>query len=846
MDTVVSKCPECGKAYDVPADKLGKLAKCNNCSTVFLTTAAGLAPPIQVSPNQIPPVQTVAAPPPYRAPIVSTMAAAAAGPAAGNWLAATGALVLIVVAFGVFFMFGGRGSDSGHPRTAPARISKAQPVPGDEIAVTPSELPAVRPVKTLVLSTLSPQPMSLPTYEQIEAAYPVIKHAPFDKAGFKAVTLPFLFTSKDDAGDPAEALAFSFLMSHSLDWSPGCYCTRHAYFAFKHDEKAMQALVKSYDDEAIYATIQRWTSTHAVGGTITAGKDGYSGTLVIYDTQSIVHKKEFTAPRDYFTLLGDMTVEAMTFLDEKPSEDLSKFLHARRCQPQSIVDLGKAAFLPERGEEEFGLYADILRRDPGFADVRYWWANQKQWNDDDREFYYRQIAIAMDSYPVQGTFELRDGQKKYPHFAAWLDRIRKLSGKESPLVVRIELAAANGDGFKGTQAELNSLMERLKGAVAKCPNDYWLAAESAYAMGYQPRLADADTSAEMFAIAAGNNYTTAFVDHHDAADGLMYILAEGCGRSDWAAALATRHGEHWLAEGDKAKSADCLARAGLAMVQLGRYEQAADDLEKGAASLEPCGLRNVSVANTGAALGLSGQRDRLDKFIQKNSQFGQANKILCVWKGYLDLLDGKKVDAGNLLAQPLPPSWDLNTIKVQLCSQVYYLQCDPKGRDELTSVLRGEPENRLSWALFDAFDRRWPDLKSAAFYDSLEWLHGEDPWVTQAVADFRKRTPKGQYKTADELLAMLRAYEPIRWPETVRGEAMRDRDYDILNAAPMGAFAAAIHGLLVAKDYAKANELALRFHHLVSAGPNTLYTPMYANHLVYLVEAASPKSPLKK
>jgi tetratricopeptide (TPR) repeat protein len=389
-------------------------------------------------------------------------------------------------------------------------------------------------------------------------------------------------------------------------------------------------------------------------------------------------------------------------------------------------------------------------------------------------------------------------------------------------------------------------MERLKAAVAKYPNDYWLAVDSACAIGEQPRFADADAGAEMFAIAAMSNYTTAFIDHHDAADGLMHLLTEYCGRSDWGASLAVQHAEHWMKEGDKPKSADCQARAGLAMMQLGRYEEAADYLEQANAALPPGGVRDCSVAKTGVALALSGQRDRLDGFIKKNGQFGQANNILCVWNGYLDLLDGKKVAVGNLLAQPLPPSWDLNTLKVQLCSQVYYLQGDPKGRDELTSVLRGEPENRLSWALFDAFDRRWPQAQSAAFYDSLEWLHGDDPWVKQAVADFRKRTPKGQYKTADELLAMLHDYTPVRWPETVRSAAMRDRECDILNAVPMGAFAAAIHGLLLAKDYAKANELALRFHHLVSAGPNAIHTPIYANHIVYLVEAASPGNPLKK
>jgi hypothetical protein len=143
--------------------------------------------------------------------------------------------------------------------------------------------------------------------------------------------------------------------------------------------------------------------------------------------------------------------------------------------------------------------------------------------------------------------------------------------------------------------------------------------------------------------------------------------------------------------------------------------------------------------------------------------------------------------------------------------------------------------------MFDAFDRRWPEAQSASFYDALEWVHGDDPWVKQAVTDFRKRTPKGKYPTADELLSKLDAYSAVRWPDTRRIDDTANRDFNYLSEFPPGAYAAAIHALLAAKDYDKATELALRFHHLVGAGPQTIHTPMYANHLIYLVEAALPE-----
>ncbi len=716
--------------------------------------------------------------------------------------------------------------------TRPAAM-ESQPLPD------PAAVGNQQPVK-LPLMTLRPQSPVVPSLAQLEAAFPEVGHRPFEKAGFSAVVLPFLFVSKNQAGDPAEALAFSFLLSNSLDWAPGSYCARHAFFVFKRDREIMLPMSKKYAKGDIRDEIENWAATHAIGGTIVADKDGYSGTLLIYTDKGVMHKKDYPPARDYFDLLGDMSVDAMTLLDQAPGPELVRHLHMKRCQPESLIDLGRAAFLPERGAEEFGLYDKILRRDPGFADVRYWWANQKHWDDGDDQAYLEQIVQALDAYPVPELWQVPPDSVAPERYKRWLDQARALGGPDNHRLLSSELDVA----LRNKHSEVGPLIDRLKRTISRYPNENILALQTAKAMCEDIRFADADAAVSLCLIAMKSSYLTGSGKNWEPVERLSNLLTDFCGRHDWAAGLALDLAERCRkAQNSDVDTGVALWHAGDALTELGQYAQATEAYVKAFPLLKDEGRKMLTLSGAGVAMALSGQRDRLERLCHKQEELARKANCLSIWQAYLDLLDGKKVDTVKIKEDFVKdPYWSVRLQHVHLYAQACYVQGEDKGQNELAWYLRSHPECRLSWVLFDAFDRRWPDKKSAAFYESLEWLHGQDPWVKQAVADFHQRTPTGQAPNADELLKILVDYPPVRWPDTQRSEELKHRDAKILNSTPPGAFAAAIRNRIGAGDFAKARELALRFHNLVAAGPDSISTPMYAKSLIYKVEASRPEA----
>ena len=162
------------------------------------------------------------------------------------------------------------------------------------------------------------------------------------------------------------------------------------------------------------------------------------------------------------------------------------------------------------------------------------------------------------------------------------------------------------------------------------------------------------------------------------------------------------------------------------------------------------------------------------------------------------------------------------------------------GPRNLRNWIRKRPDERPLWILYDAYQRQSPHKQAASFYLALEWLHGEDPWVRQAVADFRARTQEITLPAADELLEKLKGYAPVRWP--VHDPKAKDAASKVIDSISPGAVECAIHNLTVGGQYDKARELALRYHALaVQSGSYPLCS--HANHLIHLVEQAQSHPP---
>ncbi|MGA2265581.1 MAG: hypothetical protein ABSH10_04020 [Phycisphaerae bacterium] len=674
--------------------------------------------------------------------------------------------------------------------------------------------------------------------------FPAFQHKPFESAGFNHFTLPFRFVSTDGTGCQEEAYAFSFLMSSSLDWARGCYCARHVYFVFKRNSAIMQKLAHEYDPAVIADRLRDWQASHAVGGELRCSKQGFTGTLEIFDrTGQKVFTKEYKTPQKFFALLGDMAVDGITFFGTRPNNALVKHLHRPRCEhDQSIIDLGKAAFAPERSQTEFGLYKAILERDPNFADVRYWWSNQRLWKDSDRTKYNLQMILTMESYPVIAAFgELTPddcaNEAVASHYSAWVKQISELAGRDVSQDTQIQLRQAlNGHPITG------EMLERATQEAGEYANDYWLL----YRLGRvysdaECKFNDLDMAASIYLVAIQNFFLTGTGGKGDAFYRLGAVL-HALGRNDLAAAVLIRVRSH--SESDwKRLEPGTEAALGVVLMKMGKYQEAIGHLRTAFHTSDES-WRNECLVEGAVAAALAGHNDVLEQILRDRRSEVESLKMTALLEAYRDLLAGRQVDLSAMEKQwgDTSNSWR-SELFLEFIAQVDIMSGNYRRERMLANWFRVQPDNRPLWILYDAYLRYKANKDAAAFYLSLEWLHGDDPWVHQAVADFKERTPQIVTPGADELLEKLKNYPPVRWPAQTQDLKVWKAARKVIDAIPVGAVACAVHELLDKGQYDKAHELALRYHSLCTQS-NFCTLQSYTNHLIHLVEQAQAGLPV--
>ena len=727
---------------------------------------------------------------------------------------------------------------------AAAAATAAPPEAPDAAAATTkpgdAEQPSSKAPIVLPLSRVEPVPIKPVSIEDIARLFPAFDHEPYETSGFNCVTLPFLYLRRGGEGYPEEALAFSFLLSNSLDWAPGGYCTRHAYFTFKRARRYMEELAQRYNPATIRMAIEDWETTHALGGTLIKAVGGYAATLRVYDRDArVVFEKKYGTPRDYFDLLGDVSVDAIRFLGKvEPSPALVDLLHVRRCtKHESIRDLGRAAFAEEKTPAEFGLYERILKRDPGFADVRYWYANQRQWQDGDRARYMAEIERAMTSYPVEAAAvdfipkEHPDPSTARKKDTLYKKRLEELAGPHLPDLVYCELRNA----WEQKQLEA-SLRQRALHAAREYPNEYWLH----YYLGELVRavLNDADSCNRILIAALRSNYLPS-IDHRDVTLALSYSLMD-TGRQDLSVPLCYP----FLTSIDrKAGSREAFWYAhpvGVALHETGHHAEALVVFPIEVAGRGPGNDRYAeALVLRGIAAAHAGNLHVLEATIDDHKHRIEKDGVLFLLEGYRELLHGRRVDPKQMYGHSRGcPYWAVVEAAI-LAAQADILAGTRKMWNDLRWLVKLNSQNRPIRLLYDQYQRAKPSGDDACFYGMLEWLYAFDPAARQAVADFRKRSqeqnlapPWPPEKVAD----LLKGFGTERYPHTTEDRKKPAKEIISKNLPP-GVVASALRALLEQKRFDDAETLALRHHHL--AVDNRGFTRLlYANHLIHLVQQA--------
>lgn len=628
----------------------------------------------------------------------------------------------------------------------------------------------------LVLAGQPPAALDLLDPEELNLRWNTFEHIPFEDSGFSHLTLPFLFVSHDGAGAQEEALAFSFLISNAMDWGRGCYCARHAYFCFKRAREDMEAMTNGYDRSVIKKLAEGWAATVVVGGELHTHTNGFSGVLEIFSQSGAsVLKKEYKTPIDYFELLGAMSADALAFTGDKPSPALVQHLKMKRCKDhESIIDLGRAAFAEERSDYEFGLYRNILARDAGFAEVRYWYGNQNAWHTDNWDEYRSEKLKALRSYITESALsDTAYGSLKTPQekqeFVGWVNDAAKLIGEDSPQVasLRFDIAVANrrvtktlfedslktagqypnsfgllvdlhnaaeemGDASLSGSLAFASLVSPFKPGSSKATRN--MAGKAAVSMLTLGHPRDAVMPASIAAEIAGRDPKYAEYYFGQFAQTLWEAGEfDGALQMSAAAAMSTE---------DKTKKRDHFVRAGMAAFLAGN-EVAMPELRKAA---------DQSLALTD---------------VNKRCDMTPTDAFAV----YEFLSQGKVEEARAQIKNRKP----FNGEHITRFAEVDYLallarieldlaQKKSELRLPLERVLRMFPNRRSLWILYDAYDRLSPTREAGMFYEVLGWLHRDDRWVQSALTARSQRMPEKPVIDLKTAQGMFADYEARPWP----------------------------------------------------------------------------------
>ncbi len=709
--------------------------------------------------------------------------------------------------------------------------------PGIIQAAGPSTRPAGNVV--LPLAKAQPQPLRHYTLAELKEMFPAFKHQPFDSAGYNHFSLPIHYEDRAGDGDANEAMAMAFLLSNALDWGDGCYCSRHAYFIFKRCDEYMPALMKKYDPKLVGYLVTDWQASHGVGGKLIRCKDGYAGVLTIFDRKGKIAKEvTYDKPREFFDLLGDMAVDAIGFLSTKPTPELVKHLHVKQCNHrQSLIDLGKAAFVEEKSDQEWAIYEGILKRDPGFAMVRYWRANQTWWQNRDNAAKALDTAKSLDSYITLQALEdfstvhcpNKALAAKYPH---WCKQAEELTGPDSMFVISRRLGKAITN-FKISP----ELLKKATAVGAKYPNRlYYLCtlAEAYYTGGDLP--VDVDMAISILVAALQNDYLTG-VGNKDTAVRYLAYIARSLGYYDLCVDLATPVVLRRLKNNELQYVDENARMLGDALFQMGRFEESWQWYRQSfKARPEQTPDAALSLVGGAAAAAYAGRKDIVEQILRDRRDVLETIHAVGLVQGYLDVLEGRPVNAKAIwsISKNMTQRFKQHILMLEVQSDLLQHK---KGKTLTVEPNwhRYDPRRRSLLILCHEVFGQDPDNAPGSFYEMLQLLRPDDPWAQKAVAQWRGWANRSPLPDPDQLIKDLADYAPELWPKV--DPARKRKAGEMIRKYRSGTFPCAIKQLIAAKQFDKAQELALRHHNLITQ-VHKYYLMTDAAGLVRLVKRA--------
>ena len=218
--------------------------------------------------------------------------------------------------------------------------------------------------------------------------------------------------------------------------------------------KDPQTRTLSTDRQKIAQFASDWHATHIIGGAVVAHKNGYTGRMVITDPSGkSILSKQYAVPLPYFTLMGRMVEDWMTFRGQACSADLKAELERPMTQHPELVTLYGTAFdKPWHSPDESAVYQQILQADPSFGEVRWYLANQQMWIKGQTPELDAEIARSFLDHPVipalsgYNVTAFPDANLK-PRADAAFDKALEMEPDHCQLLARVQYWDHGNDAF---------------------------------------------------------------------------------------------------------------------------------------------------------------------------------------------------------------------------------------------------------------------------------------------------------------------------------------------------------------------------------------------------------------
>ncbi len=292
------------------------------------------------------------------------------------------------------------------------------------------------------------------------------------KEMFSPVYIPFAYRAQGVPDDPNQRLTFPTLLNFKFGFAPDDYSYYSPAYIFRNDQRALTLGVTEAKMIADY--IKRWSATVAIGGSLTATPDGYTGELLVFaKSGAVLLRKRYATPLPYFTLMGRMVEDWLAYRRQPCSPALHVELERPMTAKMETVQwYGESFQQPWRSKAEWAVYERILADDPDFGEVRYRYASQRALSNGDsaetcpemaRAFCSHEIPEAINAY---SPYNIPDTALRAQADAA-LARALALQPDNYKLLCAGHFAYGNNDK---SSAEMDSLLPYVR----KYPNAWLL------------------------------------------------------------------------------------------------------------------------------------------------------------------------------------------------------------------------------------------------------------------------------------------------------------------------------------------------------------------------------------